>query len=183
MMDLYGVGDHGGGPTRDMLDEGVHWMQPDKVAPKMQFGTAQRYFSSIEKQIAPDSKVWNYRIDRAGIPRIRRAGGGRRSRFPPGRTRCISNITAACITTQAQSQAQSARGAGVDAECGEVCIAGVAGRGCVSGRRADRGLEEDHVQRFPRSGSGFGHRRDLPGCAEGLRRRCAGRRTRSQRRR
>ena len=25
MMDLYGVGDHGGGPTRAMLDEGFHW--------------------------------------------------------------------------------------------------------------------------------------------------------------
>ena len=25
MMDLYGVGDHGGGPTRAILDEGVHW--------------------------------------------------------------------------------------------------------------------------------------------------------------
>ena len=34
MMDLYGVGDHGGGPTRAMLDEGLHWMQPDKVIPK-----------------------------------------------------------------------------------------------------------------------------------------------------
>ncbi len=34
MMDLYGVGDHGGGPTRSMLDEGVHWMQPGKVVPK-----------------------------------------------------------------------------------------------------------------------------------------------------
>jgi alpha-mannosidase len=41
MLDLYGVGDHGGGPTRAMLDEGVHWMQPDKVVPKMEFGTAQ----------------------------------------------------------------------------------------------------------------------------------------------
>ena len=43
MMDLYGVGDHGGGPTRDVLDEGVRWMQPDKVAPKMEFGTAPPY--------------------------------------------------------------------------------------------------------------------------------------------
>jgi alpha-mannosidase len=25
MMDLYGIGDHGGGPTRAILDEGVHW--------------------------------------------------------------------------------------------------------------------------------------------------------------
>ena len=61
MMDLYGVGDHGGGPTRAMLDEGLHWMQPDKVVPKMQFGIAQTYFTSVEKQIAPESKTWDYR--------------------------------------------------------------------------------------------------------------------------
>ena len=61
MMDLYGVGDHGGGPTRAMLDEGEHWMAPDKVVPKMQFGTAQTYFSSVEKELAPDSKTWDYR--------------------------------------------------------------------------------------------------------------------------
>ncbi|MGC2638468.1 MAG: glycoside hydrolase family 38 C-terminal domain-containing protein [Acidobacteriaceae bacterium] len=61
MLDLYGVGDHGGGPTRAMLDEGLHWMQPDKVVPKMQFGTAQPYFSEVEKDLAPDSKTWDYR--------------------------------------------------------------------------------------------------------------------------
>jgi alpha-mannosidase len=61
MMDLYGVGDHGGGPTRAMLDEGLHWMQPDKVVPKMEFGTAQPWFSKIEKEVAPDSKTWDYR--------------------------------------------------------------------------------------------------------------------------
>ena len=61
MMDLYGVGDHGGGPTRAMLDQGLHWMQPDKVVPKMQFGTAGTYFSAIEKEIAPESRTWDYR--------------------------------------------------------------------------------------------------------------------------
>ena len=60
IMDLYGIGDHGGGPTRAILDEGVHWAQPDKVMPKMQFGTAQSYFTSVEKKIAPDSPVWDY---------------------------------------------------------------------------------------------------------------------------
>jgi alpha-mannosidase len=63
MMDLYGIGDHGGGPTRAILDEGFHWAAPstpEKVMPKMQFGVAQTYFSSIENQIAPDSKEWNY---------------------------------------------------------------------------------------------------------------------------
>ncbi len=70
MMDLYGVGDHGGGPTRAMLDEGFHWRDPSvaavaadggaPVTPKYQFGTAQSFFSALDKQIAPESKVWNY---------------------------------------------------------------------------------------------------------------------------
>jgi alpha-mannosidase len=61
MMDLFGVGDHGGGPTRAMLDEGLHWMPSSKVVPKMQFGSAQPWFSAIEKQLAPQSPEWDYR--------------------------------------------------------------------------------------------------------------------------
>jgi len=70
MMDLYGVGDHGGGPTRAMLDEGFHWRDPGAAAvaadggapvtPKYEFGTAQSYFSTVEKEIAPDSPTLNY---------------------------------------------------------------------------------------------------------------------------
>ena len=60
MMDLYGVGDHGGGPTRAVLDEGTHWSQPDKVIPRMQQGTAQSFFSGIESKIAGGSKTWDY---------------------------------------------------------------------------------------------------------------------------
>jgi alpha-mannosidase len=61
IMDLYGVGDHGGGPTRAILDEGFHWEQPGHVTPKIEFGTAQSYFSLLEYQIAPDSPAWNYK--------------------------------------------------------------------------------------------------------------------------
>ncbi len=63
IMDLYGIGDHGGGPTRAILDQGVHWADPSTpphVIPKMQFGIAQTFFSSVEKDIAPDSPEWNY---------------------------------------------------------------------------------------------------------------------------
>ncbi len=60
MMDLYGIGDHGGGPTRAILDEGLHWASGDKVVPKIQFGTAQSYFSTVEQQLAPSSPQWNY---------------------------------------------------------------------------------------------------------------------------
>jgi alpha-mannosidase len=65
MMDIYGVGDHGGGPTRALLDEGFHWAGKaadgeDHIVPKYEFGLAQPFFSSIEKQIAPESPAWNY---------------------------------------------------------------------------------------------------------------------------
>ena len=70
MLDLYGVGDHGGGPTRAMLDEGFRWAAPssaavaanggEPVTPRYQFGTAQSFFSTVEQQIAPQSPVWNY---------------------------------------------------------------------------------------------------------------------------
>ena len=60
MMDLYGVGDHGGGPTRAMLDQGLHWMEPDKVMPHEEFGTAQPFFTKVEAQLASNSPTWNY---------------------------------------------------------------------------------------------------------------------------
>jgi alpha-mannosidase len=60
MMDLYGVGDHGGGPTRAILDEGNHWAQSGMVMPKLEFGTAQSYFSNVEKKLSSKSPQWNY---------------------------------------------------------------------------------------------------------------------------
>jgi alpha-mannosidase len=63
MMDLYGIGDHGGGPTRAILDQGVHWSSPampPHVVPQMPFGLAQSFFSDVEQKIAPESKEWNY---------------------------------------------------------------------------------------------------------------------------
>ncbi len=66
IMDLYGIGDHGGGPTRAVLDEGFHWADQSgkggsHVTPKIEFGLAQPYFTELEKQIAPDSPVWDYK--------------------------------------------------------------------------------------------------------------------------
>ncbi len=60
MMDLYGIGDHGGGPTRAILDEGNHWAQPGKIMPNIQFGVAQSFFTSSEQNLSPNSPVWNY---------------------------------------------------------------------------------------------------------------------------
>ena len=62
MLDLYGIGDHGGGPTRAMLDQADHWIAADKTdaVPTMRYHTAQAYFSAVEKDLNPDSPTWNY---------------------------------------------------------------------------------------------------------------------------
>lgn len=60
MMDLYGVGDHGGGPTRAMLDEGTHWAHASSIVPNFKFGTATAFFGNAESKLASESKTWNY---------------------------------------------------------------------------------------------------------------------------
>ena len=66
IMDLFGVSDHGGGPTRAMLDQGMHWSEPNKTIPKMEFGTAQTFFDKVRPEVTPVAnagaaeKTWNY---------------------------------------------------------------------------------------------------------------------------
>jgi alpha-mannosidase len=68
MMHLYGIGDHGGGPTRAMLDNGMHWSRPDVIFPKTTFGVAQGFFSDIEgKADTAHSPVWNYKVLASGV--------------------------------------------------------------------------------------------------------------------
>jgi len=56
MLHLYGVGDHGGGPTRTMLDNASRLMKPDVVYPKLEFSTAAAFFNELEKKL-PSLKV------------------------------------------------------------------------------------------------------------------------------
>jgi alpha-mannosidase len=51
MMHLYGVGDHGGGPTRIMLDHAEQLMASDSVYPKLEFSFARDFFSDMEKKL------------------------------------------------------------------------------------------------------------------------------------
>ena len=48
-MYLYGVGDHGGGPTRQDLDTVLRWQKGDIVFPQIKFSTATQYFENLEK--------------------------------------------------------------------------------------------------------------------------------------
>jgi alpha-mannosidase len=60
MMYLYGVGDHGGGPTRVDLDTALRWQKQDVVYPKLTFSTAADYFADLKKN-ENDLKIptWN----------------------------------------------------------------------------------------------------------------------------
>ena len=58
-MHLYGVGDHGGGPTRTMLDNAVRLQSPSTVFPSLQFGTATEFFNNFEKKLpSRNIPVW-----------------------------------------------------------------------------------------------------------------------------
>jgi alpha-mannosidase len=86
-LDLYGIGDHGGGPTRSMLDAANHWIalseglgsrgpglegnssgtlnpKPSTLnpapLPTIRYSTAQYFFTNIETHLNPNSPVWNY---------------------------------------------------------------------------------------------------------------------------
>lgn len=52
MMHLYGVGDHGGGPTRTMLDNAARLMKSDVVYPKLELSTAGNFFRYIDGRLA-----------------------------------------------------------------------------------------------------------------------------------
>lgn len=71
MMHLFGVGDHGGGPTRAILDEGVPWTSPEAIFPKTNFGIAQGFFSDVEtKADTVHSPIWNYKTLAVGESRL-----------------------------------------------------------------------------------------------------------------
>src|SRR5271166_46952 len=60
MMYLYGVGDHGGGPTRVDLDTALRWQKPDVVYPKLEFSTAANFLNNLTKNESQlNLPTWN----------------------------------------------------------------------------------------------------------------------------
>ncbi|MDB9539697.1 alpha-mannosidase [Anabaenopsis tanganyikae CS-531] len=55
---LPGVGDHGGGPTRDMLETAQRWQRSD-VFPDLEFTTSQKYLQQIQEQANNLLPTWN----------------------------------------------------------------------------------------------------------------------------
>jgi len=63
-MQMYGVGDHGGGATREVLNEGLYWMQPDMVYPELKYTTAIDFFNDVVSKVSQpsESEAWNYKV-------------------------------------------------------------------------------------------------------------------------
>ena len=60
ILHLYGVGDHGGGPTRQMLDNAAELMSPRVVYPRLELGTASAFFEDFEKKMPElNVPIWN----------------------------------------------------------------------------------------------------------------------------
>ena len=77
-LHLYGIGDHGGGPTRAMLDAGDIWTSPSVVYPKTTFGIAQSYFNDVEGKLDTDhAPIWNYQALAAGKGTLSQAADGK----------------------------------------------------------------------------------------------------------
>ena len=56
MLYLYGIGDHGGGPTRTMLDQANRLRDPNTVFPRIDFSTAKAFFAGLNQEL-PNLKV------------------------------------------------------------------------------------------------------------------------------
>ena len=100
MLDLYGIGDHGGGPTREVLDQGLHWMEPDKVMPHEAFGTAQPYFTKVESELNSNSPTWNYETLAKGDTSLPAPGAGQIS-VPTWKDELYLEYHRGVFTTQA----------------------------------------------------------------------------------
>lgn len=59
LLHLYGIGDHGGGPTRRMLVSGSRWQLADALFPSLTLTTAGDFFQAIEKNLTSvNLPVW-----------------------------------------------------------------------------------------------------------------------------
>ena len=102
MLHLYGMGDHGGGVTRAMLDAGVRWSNPATVFPKTRFGIAQGFFSDIEAKADTDqAPVWNYKTLAAGNTQLPTPPSGKFS-LPVWNDELYFEYHRGVFTTQAQ---------------------------------------------------------------------------------
>jgi len=80
IMHIYGIGDHGGGPTRVSLDLAQPWVKPDVTYPATSFAPSQKFFTDMETKLdtAP-APLWNYGVLTAGTNKLPEPPAGKLS--------------------------------------------------------------------------------------------------------
>ena len=98
MLDLYGIGDHGGGPTRAMLDQADHWITAGTTGkdavPTMRYGTAQTTSPTSKKTSTPTPPPGTTTASPRATP-PHPPHPPEPSASPPGKTSSTSSTTAA----------------------------------------------------------------------------------------
>ncbi|MBV6624047.1 MAG: alpha-mannosidase [Rivularia sp. (in: Bacteria)] len=112
---LPGVGDHGGGPTRDMLEIARRW-QSSNVCPEFEFTTVEKYLQEI-KQEGTRGQENNIKISTPSTPRHfaqRRepphASGSSTPSFPTWNDELYLEFHRGCYTTHGDQKLYNRRG-------------------------------------------------------------------------
>ncbi|MDZ7954315.1 alpha-mannosidase [Nostoc sp. DedQUE09] len=108
---LPGVGDHGGGPTRDMLETAQRW-QKSPLFPDLEFTTAEKYLQQISK--GSRRQVVTERLALSEVERSRSEAEGRRQEtggssddsplFPTWNDELYLEFHRGCYTTHADQK-------------------------------------------------------------------------------
>ena len=137
LMHLYGVGDHGGGPTRVVVNQGLQWEKPDKVFAHTEFGTSLSFFQNVEKHLdTARAPVWNYRTLAAGNSALPHPADGEIS-LPVWNDELYLEYHRGTYTTQAAQKRNIRAGVEWMLNAEKIQFAGVACRRSLSAERIE----------------------------------------------
>jgi alpha-mannosidase len=105
IMHVYGVGDHGGGPTRVDLDQAERWVGGEQTYPRLRMSSPTDFFASVASKVSPaaTSPVWNYKTFAAGKTDLPQATAGGIS-VPVWRDELYLETHRGTYTTQARQK-------------------------------------------------------------------------------
>jgi alpha-mannosidase len=161
MMDLYGIGDHGGGPTRAVLDRGVSLGDAfDSAEGRSEYAVrhcADVVLNGREADCAGEQGV-ELPVDCQGIYAAAGSGEWRGRWDSDVEERAVLRVSPRRDDHAGQPQAEYARQRGRGAERGEVFVAGVAGWPRVSGAELTEDWKKVLFNQFHdlAAGSGIG---------------------------
>ncbi len=142
IMHLYGVGDHGGGPTRQMLDEALKMESPPAIFPKTRIQHGPGFFDDLEKKHSAGNS------EAAGVER-----------------RAVPAISSRLLHHAIRDQAPDPLQRRAAAKHREICVPRLSGHGhSYPNGRIRRYLEARAVRSLPRHHAGIGDRHQLCRC-------------------